>query len=132
MQFVHQVKTQSGYLNVADAELTALDIIAEEKKVGGLSRATEVLIELAERMNFDDNKLPLLDFYSSAIIQRLGYLLDYIDETDLADALYELLLKTGKTFRKVPLKQSMPANKDMPANERWKIIENYEIEIDEI
>lgn len=40
-------------MNVADAELTALDIIAEEKKIGGLSRATEVLIELAENMKFD-------------------------------------------------------------------------------
>ncbi len=132
MQFTHQVKTQSGYMNVADAELTALDIIAEEKKVGGLSRATEVLIELTERMKLDDSKSPLLKYFTSAVIQRLGYLLDYIDETDLADALYELLLKTGKTFRKVPLKQSMPVNKDMPVNEHWKIIENYKLEIDNI
>ncbi len=132
MKFVHQVKTQSGYLNVADAELTALDIIAEEKKVGGLSRATEVLIELAEAMKIDESIQPLLDFFTSAVIQRLGYLLDYIEEIDLADALYSLLIQTDKTFRKVPLKQSMPVNKDLPVNERWKIIENYELEIDEI
>jgi len=132
MQFVHQVKSQSGYINVADAELTALDIISEEKKVGGLSRATEVLIELTEKMKFDDNKLPLLEYFTAAVIQRLGYLLDYIEETDLANTLHELLLKTGKTFRKVPLKQSMPVNKDMPVNERWKLIENYKLEIDEI
>lgn len=132
MQFVHKVKTQSGYLNVADAELTALDIIAEEKKVGGLSRAAEVLIELSERMKLDETKLPLLEFFTAAVIQRLGYLLDYIGEMDLSNALYELLLKTRKTFRKVPLKQSMPINQDMTVNERWKIIENYEIEIDEI
>ncbi|MDI9550316.1 MAG: hypothetical protein GX125_02070 [Bacteroidales bacterium] len=132
MQFVHQVKTQSGYMNVADAELTALDIVAEEKKVGGLSRATEVLIELAERMKLGESKLPLLEYFTAAVIQRLGYLLDYIEETDLADALYGLLMKTGKTFRKVPLKQSMPVSKNMPVNERWKVIENYELEIDEI
>lgn len=132
MQFVHQVKTQSGYINVADPELTALDIIAEEKKVGGLSRATEVLIELATKLKFDESKLPLLEFFTAAVIQRLGYLLDYIEETDLANALFDLLLKTNKTFRKVPLKQSMPANMDMPINKRWKIIENYVLEIDEI
>lgn len=132
MRFVHKVKTQSGYMNVADAELTALDIIAEEKKVGGLSRAAEVLIELAEKMKLDDSKLPLLEYFTAGVVQRLGYLLDYIEETNLADALLELLLKTGKTFRKVPLKQSMPVNKDMPVNERWKVIENYELEIDEI
>lgn len=132
MQFVHQVKNQSGYLNVSDVELTALDIIAEEKKVGGLSRATEVLSELAEVMKLDDSKLPLLNFFTAAVIQRLGYLLDYIEKTNLADALYGLLIKTGKTFRKVPLKQSMPVKSDMSVNEKWKIIENYELEIDEI
>lgn len=132
LKFVHQVKTQTGYMNVADAELTALDIIAEERKVGGLSRATEVLIELAERMTLDESKLPLLEYFSAAVIQRLGYLLDYIEEKDLADALYSLFIQTGKTFRKVALKQSMPVSNDMPVNERWKVIENYELEIDDI
>lgn len=132
MQFVHQVKTQSGYLNVADAELTALDIIAEERKVGGLSRATEVLIELTEAMKLDESKLSLLEFFTSAVIQRLGYLLDFIEETELADDLYSLLMQTGKIIRKVPLKQSMPTQKDMQVNERWKVIVNYKLEIDEI
>lgn len=132
MRFVHKVKTQSGYMNVADAELTALDIIVEEKKVGGLSRAAEVLVELAEKMKLDDSKLPLLEYFTSAAVQRLGYLLDYIEETELADALSGLLQKSGKTFRRVPLKQSMPVNDDMQVNERWKIIENYKLEIDEI
>ena len=132
MQFVHQVKTQTGYMNVSDAELSALDIIAEEKKVGGLNRATEVLIELAEKMRLDDSKLSLLEYFTAAVIQRMGYLLDYIEETNLAEALYGLFMKTGKTFRKVPLKQSMPVNKDMPVNAKWKVIENYKLDIDEI
>jgi predicted transcriptional regulator of viral defense system len=132
LMYVHQVKTQTGYMNVADAELTALDIVAEEKKVGGLSRATEVLIELAEEMKLDDSKLPLLNYFTTAVIQRLGYLLDFIEERNLADALYGLLIQTGRTFRKVPLKQSMPVSKDISVNERWKIIENYKLEIDEI
>ena len=119
-------------MNVSDAELTALDIIAEEKKVGGLSRATEVLIELAEKMKLDDSKLSLLEYFTAAVIQRMGYLLDYIEETNLAEALYGLFMKTGKTFRKVPLKQSMPVNKDMPVNAKWKVVENYKLEIDEI
>ena len=97
-----------------------------------MSRATEVLIELATKLKFDESKLPLLEFFTAAVIQRLGYLLDYIEETDLANALFDLLLKTNKTFRKVPLKQSMPANMDMSINKRWKIIENYVLEIDEI
>lgn len=132
MAFVHQVKTQTGYINVANAELTALDLVAEEKKVGGLSRVTEILIELAEVITLDDSQLPLLEFFTAAVVQRLGYLLDYIEETEKADALYGLLLKSGKVVRKVALKQSLPVTEDMPVNKRWKIIENYELEIDEI
>ena len=46
--FIKQVKTQTGYMNVSSPELTALDIVAEEQKIGGLSRAAEVLVELCE------------------------------------------------------------------------------------
>lgn len=132
MEYVHKVKTQTGYMNVADAELTALDIVADETKIGGLSRAAEVLTELSETMSWNESKLPLLEYFSRAVVQRLGYLLDGIEESELADALHGLLIKSGKTIRKVPLKQSVQTNDDMSVNSRWKVIENYELEIDEI
>lgn len=132
MKFVHQMKSQTGYMNVADAELTAFDIVAEEHKIGGLSRAAEVLTELSEVMSFDDNKQSLLEFFTSAAVQRLGYLLDYIGESTLADELFLLLGKSGKAIRRVPLKQSLPITGDMSVNARWKVIENYELEIDDI
>lgn len=132
LDFVHQVKTQTGYMNVADAELTALDLIAEEKKVGGLSRAAEVIAELSEVMHLDESKLCLLNFFSSAVIQRLGYVLDTIGASELAEELYGLLMKTDKTLRKVPLKKGLPVDEGKGVNPRWKVILNYELEIDEI
>ena len=132
LDFTKKVKTQMGYMNVACAELTALDIVAEEQKIGGLSRATEVLMELCETMQWNESKLPLLAYFSSATIQRLGYLLELIEETELANNLYSLLKQSGKTIRKIPLKQSVAFTEDMPINNRWKIIINYEIETDEI
>ena len=48
LEYTKQVKTQMGYMTVSGPELTALDIVAEEKKIGGLSRAAEVLQELSE------------------------------------------------------------------------------------
>ena len=39
---------------------------------------------------------------------------------------------TGKTMRKTPLKQSVAIDGDMPIDARWKIIKNYDIDIDEI
>lgn len=132
MVFTHKVKTQSGYMTVADAELTALDVVAEYKKVGGLSRATELIVELCEQTKWDESKLPLLAFFSIATVQRLGYILDLIEEHEQADALYELMKQMGKIVRKIPLKQTAPVTDDMPMDDRWKVIVNYELEIDEI
>ena len=130
--FIRQVKTQSGYMNVAGAELTALDVVADYRKVGGLSRAAELLVELCEQTKWDDSRLPLLGYFSVATVQRLGYLLDLIEEHGQADALFALMKRMGKTARKIPLKQSLPVSNDMPMDERWKVVVNYELEIDEI
>jgi hypothetical protein len=119
-------------MNVAGAELTALDIVAEEQKIGGLSRATEILLELCETMQWDGSKLPLLTYFSSATIQRLGYLLELIEEAEQADNLYSLFKQTGKTMRRTPLKQSVAISEAMTIDNRWKIIVNYEIDTDDI
>ena len=132
LEFTHKVKTRSGYMTVADAELTALDVVAESKKVGGLSRAAELLVELCEQTKWDERKLPLLMYFSVATIQRLGFILDLIEEHEQADSLHILMKQTGKTVRKVPLKQTAPVTDVMPVDDRWKVIENYELEIDEI
>ena len=132
LDYTKKVKTQMGYMNVAGAELTALDIVAEEQKIGGLSRAAEILLELCETMQWDESKLPLLAYFSSATIQRMGYLLELIEETEQADNLYSLFKQTGKTMRRTPLKQSVSTNEDMVIDNRWKIIVNYEIDTDEI
>lgn len=132
MEFTHKVKTQSGYMTVANAELTALDVVTEYKKVGGLSRAAELIVELCEQTKWDESKLPLLSYYSIATIQRLGYILDLIEEQEQANAFYVLMKQMGKIVRKIPLKQTAPVTDDMPMNARWKVIVNYELEIDEI
>lgn len=132
LNFVKQAKTQMGYMNVASAELTALDVVAEEQKIGGLSRAAEILVELSESIIWDETKLPLLGYFSCATIQRLGYLFELIEENHLANQLYHLLKQSGKTIRKSPLKQSVAINNNMATDERWKIIMNYKIEIDDI
>ena len=132
MAFTKKIKTQMGYMNVAGAELTALDLVAEQHKVGGLSRVAEMLVELCEKTQWDEQTLPLLSIFSIASIQRLGYLLEKIEEEQQADNLYALTKKVGKTMRTIPLKQNVGYDRTMPFNKRWKIIENYELEIDEI
>ena len=131
-KFTRQIKTQTGYMTVSGPELTALDVVAEENKVGGLSRAAEVLIELCESTSWSADKLPLINHFSSATIQCLGYLLEKIEFHEQADSLYALFKQSGKTMRKIPLKQTVAIHEDMPIDKRWKIIEHYELDIDEI
>ena len=130
--FIKQVKTQTGYMNVSSPELTAFDIVAEEQKIGGLSRAAEVLVELCETICWDKAKLPLLAYFSRATLQRLGYLLERVAALQQADDLFALVKLSGKTLRKTPLKQTVAITNDMRADNRWKVIENYDIDIDEI
>ena len=130
--YINKVKVQTGYMNVSSPELTALDLVSQEEKVGGLSRVAEILIELAERMKWDDSKLALLDYFNAPIVQRLGYLLDLIEETELADDFILLAKRAGKIVRKTRLKQSNPEVEGMEVDKKWKIIINHEIETDEI
>lgn len=131
-QYINKVKVQTGYMNVSSAELTALDLVSQEEKVGGLGRVAEVLIELTEHMEWDESKLALLGYFNAPVVQRLGYLLDLIEETSLADSLMVLAMRAGKIVRKVRLKQSRPSTKDMGVDKKWKIIINQTIETDEI
>ena len=132
MTYVKQVKTQVGYMNVSSPELTSLDLVLNEENVGGLNRVAEVLIELAESMHFDEKDADLLSWFNSPVIQRLGYLLDLIEEHELADRLLMLAQKQEKMFRKIRLKQTKPQTEEMAIDGRWKVIINQEIETDEI
>jgi predicted transcriptional regulator of viral defense system len=126
------VKAATGYMNVASPELTALDLVAHEEKVGGLSRAAEVIAELSDRMSWDKSMLGLLGYFSAATVQRLGYLLDRIDEHSLANDLLALSVQTQKVFRKVPLKKAKPTDDSMEKDRKWKLILNQTIEMDEL
>lgn len=130
--YINKVKVQTGYINVSSPELTALDLVSQEEKVGGLSRVTEILIELTDNIKWDEGKIALLDYFNAPVVQRLGYLLDLIEEADLANDLMRLAKQTKKIVRKVRLKQSKPETENMEIDKKWKIIVNQKIETDEI
>ncbi|MCQ2171350.1 MAG: type IV toxin-antitoxin system AbiEi family antitoxin [Bacteroidales bacterium] len=129
---LQQEKTQSGYLNVSSPLMTALDLVQQERKVGGMSRVAEVLYELMDVVTLDDKSLPLLRRFPVAVIQRLGYILSLLEYEPVADELYALCRNGGLKFRKTALKASAPVEEGMPVDERWKVIVNKEIDIDEI
>jgi predicted transcriptional regulator of viral defense system len=124
-------KTESGYLKISNPALTATDLIHFEKRVGGMNRVATVLNELIEVIKPDDFSEYLIQHAPVTALQRLGYLLDKVfDNNILADTLYRSLQQSGAKLFRVPLKASAPV-KGFSSDERWKVIVNTKIEIDE-
>lgn len=129
--FLIKKRSKSGDFNVSSPALTAIDLIDYESNVGGLSRATEVLAELMETVDFRSVDDSFYKISQTPIYQRLGYILDEVlAEKAQADALYKGCKNAGLTFRKTPLKKGRVAEQESAT--RWKIQENITIEIDEL
>lgn len=130
-QLLRNIKTEAGYLAVSSPVLTAADLVLYEKRIGGLSRVATVLSELQESISPADFDLALISYAPIACLQRVGYLLDRVlDNQTLADALYEAILNSGHTLFRTPLKTTVPTN-GKPSDNRWKVIMNTVIEVDE-
>ncbi len=128
---LEQRKTETGYLKISNPALTATDLIQFEKRIGGLNRASTVLNELADTIQPEHFSVGLLDFVQLATLQRLGYLLEFICiKPQLADALYQAMTDHSLNFNRIPLKASGTI-KTFSSNNRWKVIVNTEIEMDE-
>lgn len=128
---IEKRKTESGYLNISNAALTAGDIVQFEKRVGGLNRAATVLNELAEVIRPTDFSSVLLQHVHATALQRLGYLLENVcHNIELADALFVAMKKESLNLFRIPLKAAKET-KGFSSDNRWKVIVNTEIEIDE-
>ncbi len=130
-ELLERRKTEAGYLNISNAALTACDLVQYEKRLGGLNRAATVLRELADEIQQDAFHGILLKFVHVTTLQRLGYLFDNVCEhPELADALYESIERENISLYRIPLKAA-EETKGFSSGNRWKVIVNTEIQIDE-
>jgi len=124
-------KTETGYLKVSNPALTACDLIQFEKRVGGINRVSTVLNELVESINPEMFSNELFEHVPATALQRLGYILEEIlGNKLLSNALYKALQKKKVAFFRTPLKTSASV-KGFLSSERWKVIVNTEIQIDD-
>lgn len=123
-------KTESGYLKISSPELTAIDIIHFEKRIGGLSRATAILQELVDEIKLEKINLNFLNQVPALSIQRLGFILDKIlHKKEMADHLYNKCMEAKINFYRKPLKTSGKL-KGFSSDDKWKVIVNTKIELD--
>lgn len=130
-KLLEKKKTEAGYLNVSSAVLTACDLVQYERRAGGINRVATVLNQLVEKLNSSDFTSDLLSHCQTTTLQRLGYLLEFICmRNDLADALFGAVQKENLEFYRIPLAAARET-KGSGSGNRWKIIVNTKIEMDE-
>ena len=130
-EFLEKRKTETGYLNISSAELTAADLVQYEKRIGGLNRTATVLNELGDAIKVEKINEFFLKQVAVSTIQRLGYLFEKVlNNQIIADRIFHESEKLSLKFFRIPLKTS-GTKKGYPTDEKWKIIVNTEIEIDE-
>lgn len=123
-------KTEAGYLKISNPALTATDLIQYSKRVGGINRVAAVLSELREVIKPGAFDSYLIQNTPVTTLQRLGYLLGKVfDDPLLANALYTAMQNNNVVLFRTPLRAS--ATKGFPVDEKWKVIINTTIELDE-
>jgi predicted transcriptional regulator of viral defense system len=129
-KFLESHKTESGYLKISSPELTAVDLINFEKRIGGLSRAATVLNDLAEELKIEKINLEFLNHVSALSLQRLGFILDKIlHKTEIATHLYNQCKAAKIKFYRKPVMAS-GKTKGFNSDNKWKVIINTDIEPD--
>lgn len=122
-------KVETGFINISAPELTALDIVFYFDQVGGFNRIATVLDELCE--NMDGRKLEgaAQRFQQITTVQRLGFILEEIlGRRELSDPLAEWLQTVNYFPALLRPQKGKPQN--MISGNRWRIIQNIEIETD--
>ena len=132
-KYVTQIMTNSGYINVSNPILTAYDLVCYVKNIGGINRVATIINDLAEKISFANVDKEFMQSFSPAITQRLGYLFEELGFDELANKLYRKTEIAGLKFRKIPLVIANQTNdfSKYPLNNRWKLIINEQIDIDE-
>jgi predicted transcriptional regulator of viral defense system len=123
---VVEKNTPRGRMRVASPEATALEIVGYADHCGGLDNVAGVLAELVDEL--DPAKLTeAARLCPVAWVQRLGYLLDLIEQRDFAEALVSHVRDHAAVV--APLVRAKPAGR-APRNERWKLAVNATVEPD--
>lgn len=119
-------KGHSGMLPVSTPEATAFDLVRNARHIGGLDAVLTVLSELVESIEPGNLAAAATAESETAQIQRLGWLLDHLDQTFLADALHAALPKS-KPLARAALDPGAPRTGTITGN-RWRILENIQPE----
>jgi predicted transcriptional regulator of viral defense system len=120
------MQTETGTMLVATPETTAFDLVRFPAAAGYWSNIATVVAELSEKL--DPKALAAGAARASrSDVQRLGWLLDFVEESALADSVAKTL--AGKRLLPTPLTAARDAT-DAPLDPRWRVLVNDDVEPD--
>lgn len=119
--------TPRGVVRYSTPEVTALELVGYPQHAGGINNVVTVLAELAEEMVpailLDAARLSPMGWS-----QRLGYLLEMVEQQDLEDVLASFVESGARSY--TPLRRAA-AVAGAVRNSRWKLLINVEVDPDE-
>ena len=124
---VTEVNTPRGVVRYSPPAVTALELIGYPNHAGGLGNVATVLAELAEGMK-GEALIQAAQLSPVSWSQRLGYLLELVDESDLAQALAPFVKAHARSYTPLRRAASSAGGK---RDATWKLIVNVEVEPDQ-
>ncbi len=124
---VATINTPRGFVRYSTPEVTALELVGYPHHAGGMNNIATVLAELSEEMVA--KKLVVAAKLSPVgWLQRLGYLLELVDQQDLAAALAPLVEKCARSYTPLRRAEDVAGAGRSP---KWKLLINVDVEPDE-
>lgn len=122
---------ETGTIRYSNAELTAVELVQYEQRLGGLSNVATVLTELLESTDFTHASEGAFRVCKDSSVQRLGYIVEKVLGDELqGEVIYHEWVRCcpAPHYQKLSLRSKDPSFK---RDERWKIDINTTIETDE-
>ena len=121
---VQNINTPRGTIKVSTPDATAFDLIGHEAQIGGLDAVATILAELAAKLDAD-KLAALAPHVPMPWVQRLGHLLERIDEAPKAKSLKDYVRKHA--HEAAALVPSAPVA-GHPRDADWKLVINADVE----
>ncbi|MBN1859586.1 type IV toxin-antitoxin system AbiEi family antitoxin [Candidatus Bipolaricaulota bacterium] len=120
-------RTQTGDVPISTPEWTAIDLIRFQKHYGSMDAAATVLTELAEALNPERLAAAASHEPTSAYLQRLGWILDFLGHEKITPPLHKCVLHRSPSF--TPLNPSLK-KRNGDRDSHWRVIVNEKPEAD--
>jgi predicted transcriptional regulator of viral defense system len=129
---VSEHKTDTGHMRVSSPELTGLDLLRYAHVAGTIDSIATVLVDLGTKMKARPLQ-KIAHVFERSVIQRLGYLLDYVKHSEAAEGLHAYLWngKSPPWVELDPSKRADKSSKPAERNARWNVLVRRRPEFDQ-